>query len=187
MTDLIPIEEINAIAVFAKGGIDSLLKRIDIEASTFVPDVETPSGRKEIASLARKVASSKVFLDKAGKELVKGWKDQAKVVDAERRKARDFLDDLRDKIRKPLTEYEEEQERIVREAREAEERKQMLEEAHAEHNIWNRERLVEKQQRELKEAQDKLRIEEEERQAKLKAEARERDIKREAREKAQIQ
>jgi hypothetical protein len=63
--------------------------------------------RKEIASMARKVASSKVALDDLGKDLVSGIKKQATAVDAERKRMRDTLDALRDETRAPLTAWEE--------------------------------------------------------------------------------
>ena len=112
-TSLIPIDHVNSLELFTKGGLDDLLARISEDVKSFVPDLESRNGRKEIAATARKVASSKVVIDKAGKELVSEWKTQAKVVDASRRHAREFLDDLRDEIREPLTEWEA---RVQREA-----------------------------------------------------------------------
>ncbi len=128
---IIPIEHINAIEVFTGGGLDALLDKVRAATASLVPDVSTDSGRKEIASTAYKVARSKTAIDDAGKDLVAGWKKQAAVVDVERKRARDTLDSLRDEVRRPLTEWEEEraaeeraeQERI-REAREAAERQQ---------------------------------------------------------------
>ena len=57
--------------------------------------------------MAYKVARSKTTLDDIGKELVAGWKDQAKEVDANRKLARETLDALKIKVRKPLTDWEE--------------------------------------------------------------------------------
>jgi hypothetical protein len=106
MKELMPLENINAIEIFSEGGLDNLLEKIHKEAESHVPDLETDKGRKAIASVSAKVAKSKTYLDGLGKDMVSGWKNQAKVVDAERRKMRDDLDDLKVSIRKPLTDWE---------------------------------------------------------------------------------
>lgn len=108
--EIMPLENVNAVAIFSEGGLDDLLKKIHAEAESHVPDLETDKGRKAIASIAAKVAKSKTYLDGLGKDMVSIWKNQAKVVDAERRKMRDDLDELKATIRKPLTEYEEAEE-----------------------------------------------------------------------------
>ncbi len=106
-------DKINAIEVFAdKDSIDPILRAIESEVVSHVPDVTTDKGRKHIASIANKVARSKTALDDAGKNLVTEWKQKAGIVDASRKHARDFLDELKIKVRKPLTDWEEEQARI---------------------------------------------------------------------------
>lgn len=119
---LIPLESVNAVEVFTGGGLDDLLARIRAEAVTLVPNVKTVAGRKEIASIAYKVSRSKTAIDDAGKALVADLKKQTGDIDSARKKARDTLDALRDEVRKPLTDWEAEQERIERERVEAEER-----------------------------------------------------------------
>jgi len=110
----------NTIAIFDKNydlaviyggdGVDDILSAIHTEVESVVSDVDSAQGRKDIASIAHKVSKSKVALDNLGKDLVKGWKDSAKKVDADRKKVRDDLDALRDSIRDPLTKWEAEQE-----------------------------------------------------------------------------
>lgn len=113
MSELMPLNNLNAMDVFQKDGLQPILDRVADEARSVVPDVTTEKGRKEIASIAFKVAKSKTYLDGLGKDLVSDWKKQAKVVDNERKRSRDFLDDLKDEVRRPLTEWEQaEQERI---------------------------------------------------------------------------
>lgn len=102
-----PLEKVNAVQIFSEGGLDKLLDDIRNEAISHVPDLKTDKGRKAIASMSAKVSKSKTYLDGLGKELVSGWKNKAKVVDNERKKMRETLDDLRDKVRKPLTDWEE--------------------------------------------------------------------------------
>ncbi len=106
MNELIVIEKINPVVLFDGKSLDPLLEKISEQVKEFEPDTSTGKGRKEIAAMAHKIAKSKTFLDSAGKELVSGWKTKAKVVDAERKKMRDYLDDLKVETRRPLTEWE---------------------------------------------------------------------------------
>ena len=114
MSELVVIEQTSIPDVFKAGGIEPIIKQIEKEVSTLVPDVSTSKGRKEIASTAHKVARAKTYLDNLGKDLVDGIKKQAGVIDAERRIAKTRLDALKESIRKPLTEWEDaEKERIA--------------------------------------------------------------------------
>lgn len=94
------------------GRVDPILAKIAEEARSFVADVSTSTGRKNIASVAARVARTKTYLDGLGKELVDGLKELPKKVDANRKQIRDFLDALKDEVRQPLTEWEAEQKRI---------------------------------------------------------------------------
>jgi len=107
MNELTVLEKINIIEVFNQDGSSDLLKKIKDEVTDITFDVTTSKGRKEIASMAYKVAKSKTYLDDAGKDLVSDWKAKSKIVDAERKKIREYLDNLKDEVRKPLTEWEE--------------------------------------------------------------------------------
>ena len=95
-------------------GLDPFLAKVREEIDAFVPDVTTPKGRKEIASVAYKVAQSKTALDGMGKELVAELKDIPRKIDEERKRMRDLLDQWRDEVRKPLTEWEEAEENRVK-------------------------------------------------------------------------
>ena len=77
-----------------------------------MPDVTTKKGRDAIASMAHKVARSKTYIDNAGKDLVAELKALPKQIDESRRVVRERLDALKDEVRRPLTEWEAEQERI---------------------------------------------------------------------------
>jgi hypothetical protein len=98
----------NPLEIF-DGNAAKVLKAIEGEVGSVVFDLEVPSQRKACASLARKVSSSKTYLDSIRKELVSGWKAKSKVADAEGKLLRDGCDALRDKIRAPLTEWENEE------------------------------------------------------------------------------
>ncbi|MCB3267854.1 hypothetical protein [Klebsiella pneumoniae] len=111
--DLVVIEKKNAMAVFTNNDqLDPLIEAIEKEARSLVPDVTTKKGRDAIASMAHKVARSKTYIDNAGKDLVAELKDLPKQIDESRRIVRERLDALKDEVRRPLTEWEEEQERI---------------------------------------------------------------------------
>lgn len=106
VVELALIGKPNALALFEEKGLDPIIEKIRAEVKMHVSDISTERGRKAIASLSRKVASSKVRLDDLGKELVTGVKTQIGTIDAERKRMRDELDKLRDETRQPLTDWE---------------------------------------------------------------------------------
>lgn len=111
--DLVVIEKKNAMAVFTNNDqLDPLIEAIEKEARSLVPDVTTKKGRDAIASMAHKVARSKTYIDNAGKDLVAELKALPKQIDESRRVVRERLDALKDEVRRPLTEWEADQERI---------------------------------------------------------------------------
>lgn len=112
--ELISLAEYNTKSLFDGSSMDSMLAQIEAKARSYDLDISTPSGRKEIASVAYKIAQSKTAIDAAGKKLVEGIKAEAKVIDDERKKARDYLDALKDEIRKPLTDFENAEKERVR-------------------------------------------------------------------------
>jgi colicin import membrane protein len=150
-TELIEIEKINPVELFTSNSLDQLLEQIKKECESAVLSVETAQGRKEIASLARKVAKSKVAIDSAGKELVAEWKRKSKLIDNSRKKAREFLDGLRDSVRKPLTDWE------LAEATRIEQKKLAAEllKAHSEaleiHKAWIKNRELEEREQIIRE------------------------------------
>ncbi|MFW2015405.1 hypothetical protein [Acinetobacter bereziniae] len=87
-------------------GIQSIVDQIKAQVSSIVPDVTTAKGRKEIASLAYKVAQSKSAIDAEGKKLKEQYTVVTNKIDADRKFARDELDAERDRIRQPLTDWE---------------------------------------------------------------------------------
>ncbi|HCB0953723.1 TPA: hypothetical protein MYN07_001159 [Klebsiella pneumoniae] len=111
--DLVVIEKKNAMAIFTNNDqLDPLIELIEKEARSLVTDVTTKKGRDAIASMAHKVARSKTYIDNAGKDLVAELKALPKQIDESRRVVRERLDALKDEVRRPLTEWEAEQERI---------------------------------------------------------------------------
>ncbi|ENY4931971.1 hypothetical protein [Enterobacter cancerogenus] len=113
VTDLVVIEKQNAMAIFTtKEQLDPIIEAIEKEARSLVPDLSTRKGRDAIASMAHKVARSKTYIDNAGKDLVAELKALPKQIDESRRIVRERLEALKDEVRRPLTEWEAEQERI---------------------------------------------------------------------------
>lgn len=111
--ELVVIEKSTALDVFkSSNSVEDIISKIESEVNSFVNDVNTDKGRKEIKSLAYRVAQSKTYLDGLGKELVAELKEIPKLIDANRKTVRDRLDALRDKVRQPLTEWGAEQDRI---------------------------------------------------------------------------
>ncbi|MGG1954331.1 cell envelope biogenesis protein TolA [Enterobacter cloacae] len=181
-TDLVVIEKANAMTVFKSADqIEDILQKVEREVMSFVPDVTTAKGRKEIASLAYKVAQTKTYLDGLGKDLVAELKEIPKLIDANRKTVRDRLDELKEKARQPLTDYEVEQERIKQEEeaqRAAEELSKKIEADHEMALLMND--AFDRELAEKKAEQERQRIAHEE---EIKRQAEER-AKREAEEKA---
>jgi len=118
-TELITIPKETALEVFTTAkGLDPIIEKIKAEALSMVPDTSTKKGRDAIASNAAKVSRSKTYLDGIGKDLVDKLKEQPKLIDAERKRVRDILDALRDEVRKPLTDWEEQERQRVNDIKE---------------------------------------------------------------------
>ena len=169
--DQLPIEDI-----FSKGGIKPVLDAIDAEVSSQVPDLSTDKGRKAIASLARKVSSTKVALDAMGKKLADGYRAKLDPINAERKLAKDTLEALRDKIRQPLTDWEQEQERIEAERQAVIEAEKLAKQVIQDHEVallldaeFDRQREEERKAAEA--AAEHARIEQQEREERLQKEA----------------
>ena len=124
MSELMEVEKATVLAAFSgKNGLESVIEETKLLIENFDHDMSTGASRKRTASLANKVSKLKVSLDGMGKDLVSGWKTQAKAVDINRKIMRDSLDELKVVARKPLTEWEDEQaaieaERLAAEAAE---------------------------------------------------------------------
>jgi colicin import membrane protein len=97
---------VTAITLFAKGGVETLLSRLEAEVRAVKRDISTPKGRKEIKSLAFKVARSKTALDEMGKELNESKRAEINAVDADRRIIRERCDALKAEVTRELDEYE---------------------------------------------------------------------------------
>lgn len=109
---LVVPDSIKATEIFSdRTKLDGIIETVRVAVSGHVPDTTTAKGRSAITSLAYKVTRSKTLVDDMGKELVAEMKRQVAAVDAERRYLRDSLDTIRDEVRKPLDEWELEDQR----------------------------------------------------------------------------
>lgn len=168
--DLVVIEKQNAMAVFTtKEQLDPLIEKIEKEARSLVADVSTKKGRDAIASMAHKVARSKTYIDNAGKDLVTELKALPKQIDESRRIVRERLDALKDEVRRPLTEWEAEQERIKQEEQARIAAEALAKQVEADHEIAL---LMDREfDRQREEARIKAEQEQRDREEKLKREA----------------
>lgn len=118
---VIEIKPDQAPALYVPNGLDAYLERIRAEVNE-VPDLSTKKGRDRVASLAASVSRSKTAIEKPGREYLKRLKEAVRPAEAEIKRFVDACDALRDETRRPLTEWEAEQERIAAEKAAEEER-----------------------------------------------------------------
>lgn len=118
---VIEIKPDQAPALYVTNGLDAYLERIRAEVNE-VPDLSTKKGRDRVASLAASVSRSKTAIEKPGREYLKRLKEAVRPAEAEIKRFVDACDALRDETRRPLTEWEAEQERIAAEKAAEEER-----------------------------------------------------------------
>lgn len=95
-------------------GASELIEKITTAAHAAAEGIDhaTDKGRKELKSIARQVASVKTRLDEQGKMFTNDLAKRKAIFDNNRKTIRDELDKVRDEIKLPATQYEEEQARI---------------------------------------------------------------------------
>ncbi|POP42532.1 hypothetical protein CHU32_20510 [Superficieibacter electus] len=108
---VIEISEEQAPALYRANGLDSFLEQIRKQVNE-VPDLTTAKGRARIASLSAQVSRSKTAIEKPGRDYLRRLKESVKPAEAEIKRFVDACDALRDEVRRPLTEWEAEQERL---------------------------------------------------------------------------
>ena len=106
-TDIVAVVEASPVIVLTdEAKFNQFYEAMREECDRHEPDLSTEKGRKAIASLAYKVARTKTAIDDAGKKLNEEARARINAVDEARRKIRQQLDDLRDDVRRPLTDWE---------------------------------------------------------------------------------
>ena len=98
-------------SIYVENGLEKFLEQIRKSVKE-VPDLTTDKGRKRIASLAAQVSRSKTAVEKPGRDYLRHLKEAVKPAEAELRRFVSACDEIRDEVRRPLTEWEVEQERI---------------------------------------------------------------------------
>ncbi|EAA8312640.1 hypothetical protein UR04_02680 [Salmonella enterica] len=98
-------------SIYVENGLEKFLEQIR-ESVKEVPDLSTAKGRARIASLAAQVSRSKTAVEKPGRDYLRHLKEAIKPAEAELRRFVSACDEMRDEVRRPLTEWEAEQERI---------------------------------------------------------------------------
>jgi hypothetical protein len=105
-TEVILRKALTATDAYSPGAPDKILAAVEVEVGATPVDPTTKKGREAIASLAYKVTRSKTALDELGEELAAEWKKKSNEIDAIRRKFRNSLDNLRDRILAPKLDWE---------------------------------------------------------------------------------
>lgn len=163
---LITTEQVNPLEIFVDGKYLELLEFIKKKSAINKPDASTGKGRAVIRSMAAQVASSKVFVVKAGKVLADAEKkkieEKLTAINSSKKFIEDSLVYLKEEVREPLTIYEEE-EKAVKAAEFAKQEKERDYIEALEHNAFLDEKNAV--------AEDKKRIEEEKIQLKANQEA----------------
>jgi len=111
---IIEIKPEQAPALCVPNGLEMFLEQIRAEVNE-VPDLSTAKGRARVASLSALVSRSKTAIEKPGRDYLRHLKEAVKPAEAELRRFVTACDELRDEVRRPLTEWEAEQERIAAE------------------------------------------------------------------------
>ncbi len=187
-TELIPVTDQKAIEeIFLSDGLQSKIEEIKKDAENYVADVSTKKGRDACKSKAAGIAKQKVVIDNAGKDLKSDYKKKCDDIDSVRKWARDTLDETKIAVRKPVTDWEMEEERRIEAERQQAEFELDYDEAVNENELFDRQKEVERKEAELQRQEDERKYkEEQERQLREQAE-REARIAQEAKEKAECE
>ncbi|EKN3561978.1 TPA: hypothetical protein ACTR19_004578 [Yersinia enterocolitica] len=138
----LPAEKVDLeVALLNDKFIDELIDNVRKTAGSVVGDLKTTKGRGVYITMADQVRKSKTAFEVRAKELVAELKARPALIDANRRKFRDEMDKIAVAIRKPVTDWEAEQERLAAEAAYA----AMWQEAHEMDASITAERLVKKE------------------------------------------
>ena len=121
-------------AIFRGAGLGQYFEHIRASVNE-APDLSTKRGRDRIASLAAQVSRSKTAVERPGREYLKSIKALPRLIETELREFADMCDDLRDEVRRPLTEWEAEQARIEDERKAAEAAAALALQVDADHEI----------------------------------------------------
>ncbi|MDA5494748.1 hypothetical protein PGS50_15990 [Yersinia intermedia] len=138
----LPAEKVDLeVALLNDKFIDELIDNVRKTAGSVVGDLKTKKGRGVYITMADQVRKSKTAFEVRAKELVAELKARPALIDANRKKFRDEMDKIAVAIRKSVTDWEAEQERLAAEAAYA----AMWQEAHEMDASITAERLLKKE------------------------------------------
>jgi len=152
------------LATIFDNGLDVLLKSIETEVKTIVPNTDTKKGRDEIKSLSYTVTKSKTAIDKKAQDLIgvidgqmQEFTDKKKLINNSRKQSNDFLKNLSKEVRQPLTDYEEDQKAEIEFLKIA----KLQDEAIQLNDLFNREKIIAEKECLAEEKEEKLKLEQE--------------------------
>ena len=137
MSDLIVVEKLELVPFFTKGDqIESVIAALTKEAESFVAgDLSVKKNRDAVKAMVTKFTKSKTYLESKGKELAAEYKAIPKAIDANRKKVKDSLNELQELVRKPLTDWENEQQAIADKLAEEEAARLLAKQKESDHEI----------------------------------------------------
>lgn len=106
--------KINLQKLFTPEGMDLIIAEIEKETSDFEADISTKKGQAEIKSMAAKVAKCKAPIKALSMELKEESRRLIDGVNFQWNRYEAAMDDLRDKIRKPVDEIEKREAEILK-------------------------------------------------------------------------
>lgn len=113
--ELVVVENLELVPFFTKGDqVKSILDRLTEEADSYVAgDLSVKKNRDAVKAMVTKFTKSKTYLEAKGKELAAEYKAIPKAIDANRKLVKDTITELQEVVRKPLTDWENEQQAIA--------------------------------------------------------------------------
>lgn len=135
--NLVVVENLELVPFFTKGDqVQSVLDRLKEEANSYVAgDLSVKKNRDAVKAMVTKFTKSKTYLESRGKELAAEYKAIPKAIDANRKLVKDTITELQEVVRKPLTEWENEQQRIADELAAEEAAKLLAKQKDADHEL----------------------------------------------------
>lgn len=112
---LIVVEIKEPATVFVTNGLDPLISRITEKAKSRAAelDISTPKNRQALISLSREVCEAKTTVERFRVQLVKDEKERLKLIDQEGTRVWTALEALQKEIRKPVTDWEDADEKRI--------------------------------------------------------------------------
>lgn len=150
--------------IFVPTGLDPLITGVNEKVKKFQEQnltTEKAKDRDKIRSFAAKISKTKKFIDEARIEFVRDRKASLKLIDQEGKNFRDTLDEIRDKVRQPLTKWEAAEKDRVEKEKKLEIFNTEHQTALAENDIFDREKELTEREAMARKLEDEKREKEE--------------------------